>query len=307
MTRNHNRIILSVIFTVCFGIVNAQNLKKATITFADNSVKEGFLEYRNWDVAPKAITFKENGSSELKRISSSGILSFIVEDGNTNVQFEKHEIKVETTRMTDVEYFDLQTPEYATQNVLLRLLVKGKVSLYVTFLNNKNVYYVSQNNEIPYELINRSFINKSRIVITDDRYHAQLKKLDCANDKETDRVKYARNELSVLIRNCNNESTVFTENYTKIKNRFGIVAGLDLASNRYTESSPFGNDFSTKINLSAKPGIHIGAFADFMLSKQAKKFSLYLEGAYSQVKNSGNATFSDTKDYNFNVDFNYIK
>lgn len=292
------------------------NWKTAEIIFRNGSSDSGFIEYRNWDVAPASILFKKEKTAASKRIKADSIRTVKVHDQNLSALFENHAVKVEVTKSTSGTYFDERTPAYANRDLLLRCLVKGKYSLYVTYLNNRNVYYLSVRDSVPFELISRSYILKTydkrfdvnhAHIQNDNRFQEQLSQLGCADAVAISRTVYTRTSLLAVIKTCNGDVETFSASTSAPKNRFGLVAGPTFGGSTFQESSEFGHRSDKSVYVPGSAGVYIGVFGDFMMSRQVQKFSVYIEASYSQVKNTGDVVLIDTRDYVYRTRLNYGK
>ncbi|MBE7176732.1 MAG: PorT family protein [Mucilaginibacter polytrichastri] len=305
-----------LVFCLVQQLQAQSNWKPAEITFQNGSTVAGLIEYHNWDVAPASVLFRTDKTTSSNRIKADSIQFVTVKDQNISALFEYHSIKVEITKSSTGSYFDERTPEYAERGLLLRCLVKGKYSLYVTYLNNRNVYYLSNRDNIPYELINRSYllktynkrydVHQSHIQL-DSRFQGQFNVLGCADAVAVNRATYTRKSLISLVKKCNGDAETFIASTFTLKNRFGLVAGPTFAGSAYHESSEFGHRLDKDAFVSGSAGLYIGVFGDFMMSKQVQKFSVYIEASYSQVKSSGTVALIDTKDYVYRANLNYGK
>ena len=138
------RLILNLLLVFIACNLEAQtNYLKGTIVNNNNDSIQGFIDFRNWEINPKSITFKKNLEGSKITYLPTQIKAFMV-GGDL---YEAHKIKLEEgleqTADQDGSYVSFKTPNDSL--IFMRCHVKGYWNLYSHSLSNgKSTLYVNK-------------------------------------------------------------------------------------------------------------------------------------------------------------------
>ncbi|MBE7176735.1 MAG: PorT family protein [Mucilaginibacter polytrichastri] len=302
-------LFFSLLITVFTHAAYAQsNPKSATVNYIGGVVKKGVIDYRNWQSSPSVVSFRADGSSRLEKLDTASVLSFEINDNDLHLRFENHAVPVEVTPRTLNDVFEKAMPDYARRHVFLRVLRKGRSTLYSANFGQKDVFYLSVNGSEPFELISRRFQNKNQI-IRDDRFHEQLRDSSggCIDSTSAFAAAYSAKQLSAVLQKCEDRKPAFEQQLAAQKHRFGVVAGLNASRVKYFEPPGYVTNVPPEIDIPAKPALHAGLFGELSVSRNVRKFSGYIEAAYTQFRASGPAILKDQQVYDYRMQYDFVK
>lgn len=301
-----NRLVPILIFSILSLAAGAQTrLRNAEVTFADGHTEKGMISYKDWFITPDEIFFKKEGSTALRRLDTAAVKIFVVRDDQLNLRYEKHTVPVEITSLSSRNVFDKRTADVRERPVFLRCLLKGSYNLYSANFGFDDVFYVENRPGHLFPLINRRFEERGKI-FTDSSYHQQIRdSLQlCRDGKAVSRLGYRLNELVSLLKTCGTHEEVFEEKQPALKNDYGIFAGAAFSQIHYKAGD---GDLPRDLRLNGTVALQAGAFADINLNRSAKKYSLYIEAAYTQYAGKGTGKSWYDRNYAYDVRFGYAK
>ena len=128
------------------GNVNAQkNYVEARIISTSKDTIAGYIDYQNWRINPRSISFKNNMAESTPTVYAPGdIHSFMVENDfylSSNVDKE-----VSLTNTSDLT--DNSEPIIKKDLVFLRSLIQGEKRLYYLRDGGKDHFYINDGNEV---------------------------------------------------------------------------------------------------------------------------------------------------------------
>lgn len=293
--------------------ISAQrNYVPAVITNLQGDSLRGFIDYRNWNVAPSEISFKTSLSDDkVQHFGPGDIRAFrIAEPDETNVS---RQIRMDVTRQ-DIQ--GLTAPvERVFQDTLvfIRVLVTGTYNLYVYTDKNARTHYIYEASGKPESATDLehvvAFVSNSSTggIYEGKTYQQQLSTLFAdfpSVAKRASHVAYRENNLVNLFEEYNhskvgNAKEPFVKKKEKAGVLFGVMAGASF--NSYKFSGPSNIFDGSSYNSSTSP--IIGVFLDVPFGRNRGQFVLHNELFYKEVKADGTARDKSP----VNLDFSYLQ
>jgi hypothetical protein len=308
------RIILILVFaSIIQSGFSQQNYLPGYIVPLKGDTLKGFIDYRNWEGTPDKVAFKKELSADKVIFRALDIKGFSVVD-------EWYESAIIQTDISSGEIEKLSfdsRPELITDTTFLQSIVKGKKSLF--FYRNmmgKDQFYIK--NDSSYELLIYKKYKKEiddRIAVNENKkFRGQLSFYMSDYPKIQARlssINYAKDDLEKLFDEYY-KATQSEFEFHKKKDRTnveaGLLTGLSLTSLKFSGDAYFyfvKKDFKQSLN------VPIGLFADVILRRNRRKWSIYNELIFTSYKAA--STFTDYESannytiYNTMLKFSWLK
>lgn len=272
-TTRYLAIILSFISSACFA---QSNFKSGYVINLKGDTLHGFIDYREWDKNPNAISFRPDASNASSIFSANDIRGFAV----NGESYECFAVKLSQDK-TSLIYLSSGVDTTSTRAVVfLRVLAKGaKLSLYNYNDENKSRFYISTaSNQQPEELVYHVYLRGPNAVDHDRRYRVQLlylaKQLNADSpgaERKINGANYAENDLVKLTQIINAGNTVIYNQTSGV--RFFIGTGINYNTLNFRELS---SDAST-LHIKNTPLPYISAGIDVLKNKSTQKVFLRVE------------------------------
>jgi hypothetical protein len=282
-------IIKRLTLTV-FGIIiiqntfSQENYLPAYIISLKGDTLHGFIDYRNWDINPDKINFKEKSEGSVISYSPSdikgfGVLDEIYESAKVNKEISPKDIN-------NLEF----NPELkiTIDTVFLQSVIIGSKCLYSYKLNSENeLFYFKQ--DTSYELlIFKKYLkiqDGKNIIKENNKYLGQLLLYlqDCpkiqSKLKTTKYNKKSLEKLFLFYYKCSQSNIKFSKKTEKLISEIGLLAGLSTTTLKFKGDEQFQNliipNFQPSINFSG------GLSFDIILPRNQGKWSISNELIYS--------------------------
>lgn len=251
------------------------NYRPGTITLANGSQEQGWIDYREWEVNPDHIQFRTGANSKEKRY---GILELSAFDIKDQASYRLANISISQDKRSRLEDMHLGGPDKTTQpgTVFLKLIKEGAIlGLYEYTDDNKTRYYIRDDDEDQYtELIYQKYLTYKEPpqVATNNLFRNQLQaymdKAPSANRQKLfnmlGKAEYSAISLSRIIDVINGH-----KEHTE-KRRIHLYAGLSLCRSQgiYKEGYSFSKGSDMKVSYMPK----ITAGIDFFNKERIKRF-----------------------------------
>lgn len=295
---------LILLLSVFIGAaVYSQKNYLPAILLKDGVELSGYIDYRNWSVNPKKISFKKDSLSVEEVFGPNDITSFRVKDEYyvaSKVFVENSPYKL-ASLSTGKEFI------YSVDTVFLQAIIDGEKSLfYYKTLKGKDNFYIFQDNEYKL-LLYKEYLADSEFdkigVFENAAFRNQLMMyLIDAKGLDLSAVDYNWGSLCRLFKRYYrivDSAPLYLKTEDKPKGNWGLVAGITRNKavfwDDYFESPNLSNDFST----SMVP--YIGVSYEIVFPRSLKRWSLCNELAYWGYDFSGstqivkNVVQTDTK------------
>jgi len=298
--------LLSILFFLS-GICLAQpNYLPGYIIDNHLDTIRGFINYRNWERNPEAISFITAMDHPEQLYLVSDIKQFVVAD--------EIYIKAIVDKMS-IENFN-GLPEYDAaiktikDTVFLQTLARGSKNL--LFLKDKEgieQFFVQTDTSLMLLKYKKYKVeNGGGVALAENKtYIGQLNLLlmDCSSiHDKLKNIDYTKTDLTKLFSEyfkCTNQATLFEKTKEKIIMKVGVLAGLSHTSLEVTGATDLdGVPFETSTDFSA------GLSFDFVLSRNLGKWSIAEELLYTSYETKGHAANQFNTQY-YELGFSYMK
>jgi len=106
----------------------------------DNDIKTiCFIKNLDWNKNPNKIEYKKSETSELNTATIKNIKEF----GFSNIKYKRFTVDVDKSSTFIIQYSYSNRPEFKSETVFLKLLVKGNVNLYRYSGENNRLFFYS--------------------------------------------------------------------------------------------------------------------------------------------------------------------
>ena len=226
------RKILSVLSLSLFSLllVAQTNYKPGIVIPANGDTLKGWIDYGNWRVNPRKITFRQGADD---KASVSYTVSEIQYFEITGEDAYRRAIVTKDMRPARADQINPDTKDTIEKDTaFLRILVRGsKLSLF-ELTDSKQHFYLQETGDAPRELIYR-FDAGTELgqVYEHDLFKDQLKKYlpennSSALERQIDRARYAVQDLSKIVLGLNGGAA---DNTTRSSNGNSVITGTGSA------------------------------------------------------------------------------
>ncbi len=310
-------LIKKVLFSLCILIMQNSfcqvNFKSGYIIDHKGDTIRGLIDYRNWSVNPKIITFKKSAEDQKTTYSPLDIRKFGVEDE----VYEGAIVNIDKSSILPESLSKKAEIEYQPDTVFLQTLIGGEKNLFFYRDVNKKTYFFTKQGEtfdyLVYKLYEK-IVNGVPSIAYNKRYIGQLTVYfqDCPKIKnEIAKTSYTQKGLISLFNEynkCTKGENLSNESREKLKFELGPIAGLSLTKFDLTGESSYS---SSIIKFSTSKDITIGLFLNIVLPRNQGKFSINNELMYTHYSVEGNGSHYNSwgpiGDYYESIEFSYIK
>lgn len=287
------RFLLVSLVLFAFAPAFAQrNYVPAVITTLKNDSLRGFIDYRNWNISPSEIHFKESLSDDkVKNFGPGEIKGFRI--AQPDEMYVSRKVKLDITNQ-ELNLNVSTVRVFQDTLIFIRLVQDGVYSLYVYTDMYSRGHFIYEKDEITKELeyVKTYVFNDSfEGIYTSKLYQKQLELLfnDCpAVAKRGARAEYREASLINLFiayNNCKNPASLKTAKKVKSGLVFGIMSGISFNSFKLDGMGQLFRESNYKSSESLVAGI----FLDIPFSHNRRQFSLMNELLYKSVKTEGTA------------------
>jgi len=258
----------------------------------DNKKIDCLIKNVGWLNNPTEFEYRITSSSDIKTAKVDAIKEF----GVANLVYKKFTLELSrfSDQLNKLTY--QRNPEYTTESIFLKQLVKGDTNLYVYYDGNFTAYFFNRANETAEQLIFKKFLSSDFIVQNNNFYKQQLLnnlKCESITYKAINKLKYSKNDLTNIFKAYNEcKGFVYTEENKTEDNgsaKFKINAKAGISSNSFQLKS--GDrvefDFSTII------GFQFGAEAELIMPFNNNKWSILIAPTYNHFQSETTNSYYD--------------
>ena len=139
------------ILLICTFLSAQAKFEKGYYIDLNGTKNEGYIKNSDWKSSPKEIIFKANLEDNDQVILSEKISEFEIQD---KLKFKRFNIDIErSTTKTSLLYTNKKTPIFNNENLLLKVLVEGKASLYYYYDTGIEKFFYATNSKPIEQLI----------------------------------------------------------------------------------------------------------------------------------------------------------
>jgi len=238
------------------------------------------IKNMDWKNNPESLEYKTNETSEIITTPINNIKEF----GIFNIsKYVRTTVNIDRSTDNIMYLTDTKNPIFKEEQLLLKVLIEGKASLYLYEDGNlKRYFYNVDNNEIK-QLVYKSYLNENDDIAYNNQFKQQLwNNVKCSNltMKEIEYLEYKKRTLSkyfIVYNDCNNTDII---DYDK-KGQKDLI-NLTIRPRINSSQLKLDNSSSERqaYNFDNKIGLGIGLELEFILPFNKNKWSLALEPTY---------------------------
>ena len=242
------------------------------------------IKNEDWLSNPKGITIKETNTSKAEFLSTNNFIQFQIPD---KVKYIKRTLNVDLQKHILSNLSTNRNPNFIEREILLKVLIQGKASIYSYVDGNNQIFFFQINNEPINQLIYKPFQKEAGIVEYNNYYRQQLlNSLDCDELEISDfkKLKYTSADLVSIVKVYNASYNSAIVDFSSASNQsvlnFYLVGGLRLAQFSISNvlSSMKDNSFNSKFVGT------IGLKLEGVLPFRNGNWSIFLEPTYHKYE-----------------------
>jgi len=309
---------LIVLFNLSRVSAQKNEIDGFIITLKNDTLK-GTIDYRQWNINPGSINFKDTKGNE-SIFHPDDISGFFILSKD---HYISSHVSLDLSSFQIKDIMEYQEPKMVKDTcVFLLTLVKGKASLYyLKDRNDREHFYISKDKAPLVELlVKKNYRTTSEgstvphgYVATTEIYKGQLIVLfdDCPSLKEKiNSLTYSTASLCSLLisyNKCQNSTIEYVKKEDQTKVKFGLLIGPTL-----TNISFSGGDFDlTGTKMTACYSFLAGVSLHLIFPRSQAQWSMVNELVYKPYSNSGTKTYTNIQgarfDYTFSFNMAYVK
>ncbi len=282
-----NNFLIFLLISLNLVALKSQTIyRKGNFVSNDGVKTECLIEDKDWGICPSEISYKLTAQEERQKILTSNLQEFEI------FGFSKYiskEVQIDKSRSEISELSLIKSPVWQTEELLLKVLVEGKASLYMYNEFNLTRFFYSVNDssgiqQLVFKNYKATNANGTSYIATNNNFRQQLfvgvnnpsYKYDLA------KLNYEEKELKTYFEqyNAQFETTKTSTTKEKVKRDFfkgAIVLGIN-------QRSVVVNDIAHPINSQNFGTFILPAFAaelEFILPHTNDKWSFLIQPVYN--------------------------
>lgn len=244
--------------------------------------KNCLIKNMDWAKNPEEFEYKLSENGEIQKGNLLNVNEFGTDEGNKYIK-----MVFDFDKSTDIasKLSNNGTPEFAIKTGYLKVLIEGKINLYVYNSGGIARYYVIKEGEMLETLVYKKYRVSELRYKENNMFRNQLWNLVKDNDfklKEIEKLSYNYNEISKLILKYNQQnSNLVMDNTNKSKSILNLYAKTGLNSSSLELSNPVVNGNYKYENATS---IYLGLEAEFILGINKNKWALLIDPSFSSFK-----------------------
>jgi hypothetical protein len=288
--KNLKKLLLTNVLVNLVIILSAQsNYLQGYVVTLGNDTLVGYIDYRNWDINPDVISFRETIQSNETRFRASQITSFHV----NNETYKAARVLIEISPRQTNNLHDFQELRTMPDTVFLKAVILGPKSLY--FCKNKSgienfyIYHEGEFRLLEY----KRYIKKPEQVITENKKYVGQLMVYLENYPEMrsklQNVKYSYESLEKIFEafyQYTGEEISVSEKKEKAEFNFGALSGLTITKLKFqSERDEF--DFLTNPEYQSSENFSAGLSLELVIPRNFRRWSIYNELLFQMYKVKG--------------------
>ncbi|MBC8053075.1 MAG: hypothetical protein H7Y13_08420 [Sphingobacteriaceae bacterium] len=266
---------------------------------------KGFVDYRNWEVNPKRLNFKNDMG-----VPDVYFPTNIIEFKALDEIYVGAIVEVEISPYEDRFLLEDPVPKFRRDTVFLNTMIRGKKSLYYyRSINGRHNFYTGQYPAFEL-LVTKKYFKKEdgrTLIAYNKRYIGQLSLYlnDCSDLQQMiNTTTYTPPSMSKLFKhyyNCTTYAPAFHKEVENIKTETGALLGASLSSLRFK-----GADlpYLSQADFTESASVAAGLFFDAILPRNQGKWSIHnellftnysIDGIYTDYSNENSFTITKSR------------
>jgi len=273
--------------------------------FIDNNNRETkcLIKNKDWRNNPTGFTYKLNNTDSIRK----GTITYVKEFGIYGIsEFMRADVLIDRSSDKAEELSSKSDPIWSQEQLFLKVLIKGKASLYFYLEDNFERFFYSINNSSIDQLIHKSYLRDASKITQNNQFYSQLwtnvncSKTDISSIRD---IRYSKSDFEKYFVNYNkcvgDTSVVFGSKTKRNLVHLKITPGFN-----YTSLSAKNDILSiNNSSLGGNISFRIGTEIEYLLPFNNNKWGIIIEPSY-QYFNSKNETGTLTGKVNYSsIDF----
>lgn len=280
--------------------------------FIDNSNKkvDCLIKNNDWGNSPKRIEYKLSEESEQKTLTVNMFKEFGIYNES---KYVRKNVNIDKSRDLTSELDNIKAPNFKQEQLLLKVLVEGKASLYEFFNGNLKKYFYTLDGSKIEQLFYKRYITPRGIVAKNNQFKQQLfNSLKCQsiNKENINQVSYKQSDLVNLFVNYNTCSDNKFTNFEKNKSLglFNLSLKVGINNSSLSLGDGVNNvDGSLNTDFGNKTNFRFGIETEFIFNFNKNKWAIVIEPTYQYYKSENSITRPGFNDRVINVDYTSIE
>jgi hypothetical protein len=245
--------------------------------------KSFFIKNMDWAKNPEEFEYKITENGEIQKGNLLNVNEFGTDEGNKYIK-----MVFDFDKSTEIvsQISSTSAPELIKKTGFLKVLVEGKINLYVYNSNFGTAkYYISKEGGKPEALIYKKYRVSESLFKENIMFRNQIWNMVNDSDiklREVENLNYNYNDLSKIILKYNqNNGSLLTDNTNKSKSILNLYAktGVNLSSFEISNSL-----VNSKNQFDNSTTIYIGIEAEFILGVNKNKWAIIVDPTYSSFR-----------------------
>lgn len=316
-----------LVFLCTCSLLSAQTkFEKGYYITLNGTKTDGFIKNSDWKNTPNSIEYKSNLEDNAIEVSTSQISEFEIEN---KLKFKRFNVNIEKSSVTSGQLTNNgRLPLFSKENILLKVLIEGKASLYHFYENGVEKFFYATDKKEVEQLVFLSFLadaddmrllkEKGRddvipnsTILYDRTYRKQLNEnVNCGNSRdEISKLGYSKTTLENFFKKYNEcENSEFKKfesgNKSTFRLKASLIGNLNSLNLKNNNNPYYETNFGTSVNFG------FGLEAEIVLPFNNNKWSVILEPSYNTYKSSDHLTYTfytTTLEQDVDAEYNYIQ
>lgn len=267
----------------------------------DNHRIDCLIKDIGWLSNPIQFEYKLSHDSELKTADVGSVKEFGI---NGSEKFVRVKVKIDQSNYRAGEFSNKKEPEFSEEQVFLKVLVEGGVSLYQYREGNLTRFFIQTDTTEIIPLIFKKYKTENGGVRENNQFKQQLFVHlgdECISENEFSDIKYYLRDLVRLFVQYNQCQNVNYINFDERKAPINFNLYLKLGGNHNSLSLQNYRASSVNVDFESQNSFKIGLEAEFVLPYFKDKWSLAIEPTFQYFKDQQELDYET-----IGIDYQYI-
>ena len=297
-------ILLLLLCFISIYSFSQDTFKKGYFINNEGEKIEGLIKDLDWRFNPNDIIYKQSENEVEKFINISEIKSFEIFNSSL---YEKASVKIDRSSSYLNNLSEKRAPDYAEETLFLKVLIKGKATLYSYEDQNLIRYFYAIDSNTPEQLIYKEYFSNKTTVKKNTDFRIQLFKYVKSAEltyKNINKVDYNKKDLATIFTNFNKENNssyqdLYEKEKIKVENKdlfnLTLKTGIN-QSNIQLNNDNYGHHISN-VNLEKSYALKFSIETEFFLPFNNNKWSFIIEPTYQSSNSKTSHFYSATPNY----------
>lgn len=306
------KLLALLLILFCLNLTAQVNYEKAY--FIDNNGTKTECFIRNKDKSDNPVGFEYKLNIEDSQVLNADIKQIKEFKIGEILKYERSTVKLDTSNVDLNALDENRSPEWKEVTVFFKVLVESEASLYEYKNGNRIKYFYKTGDSVIEQLIYKKFIVEGEMMTNTDFQKQLWTNLNSENKNVSEflKLKYRRDDLVDYFIDYNSSKKKNVVDFSKklTKGSFNFKAKAGISSSALS----FSNDIvPIDVNFGNETNCTFGIEAEYILSFNRNKWSVFLAPSYNSYNNEAEVTLhktgpfsSDDQVQKWNASFTYL-